>query len=100
MTATESTSYVQRKETNSAQTGEGRLHLSNEQPFQRGAAFQQAVAAGKPCGQEHAPFQAGADGLSFFPIQIPTKVFFPGVLLGFITSFNPSAMTGYIQRGR
>ena len=40
--------------------------------------------AGKPCGQEYAPtLQAAADGLSYFPIQILTKVLLPGILLHF-----------------
>lgn len=43
---------------------------------------------GKPCGQEYALIKAGTDGLRYFPIQIPTKVLFPGVLLYFIISFN------------
>lgn len=58
--------------------------------FPEGAAFHQAEAAGKPCGRQCALIKAGTDGLSYFPIQIPTEVLFPGVLLCFIISFKPS----------
>lgn len=84
----------------SAWAGEGRLPRSNAYPMPGEAAFHHAVAAGKPCEQKYALMEAGADGLSYFPIQIPTKVLFPGVLLCFIISFKPSTfIKGYIHRG-
>ena len=56
--------------------------------------------AGKPCGQEYAPtLQAAADGLSYFPIQILTKVLLPGILLHFSISFKPSTIKGHLQSG-
>lgn len=64
------------------------------------AAFHQAEAAEKPCGQKYALTKVGADGLRYFPIQIPTKVLFLGVLLCFIISFKPSTfIKGYVYTG-
>lgn len=78
--ATGSQSHVQRKERNSARAGKGGLPKSNKQPLPGRVFFQQAEAAGKPCGQEYAGIGAGTDGLSYFPTQIPTKVLLPGAL--------------------
>lgn len=94
---TASASYVQSKEMNSARADEGRLPRSSEEPFPGRAAFQQAVAAGKPCGQEYAGSKAGADGLRYFPTQTPTNILCPGVLSCFIISFKPSTLIKQIH---